>query len=55
MSAVDILEFIAFLLIALGVGLALGSLNVAVGVGVGLALFGLCGLVWLIAYERGAS
>lgn len=54
MSVVDLLEFLAFFVIALGVGLALGTVDALLGVGVALVVFALFGLIWLVAYERGS-
>jgi|GEM_PF-5103444 len=54
MSAIDILELVAFFVFAAGVALLVGALNATAGIGAGLVVLAVAALVWLIAYERGS-
>jgi hypothetical protein len=53
MKFIDALELVLFVLLALGAGLVVGSVNATAGVGAGVLVLAACGLVWLIAYEKG--
>lgn len=50
----DVAELVLFLVLAIGFGLLVGSFSVAAGIGAALLVLAACGLVWLIAYERGS-
>jgi hypothetical protein len=49
----DIAELVLFVILAAGFGLLVGSFSVAAGIGAALLVLAACGLVWLIAYEKG--
>lgn len=53
MKFTDIAELVLFVLLAIGFGLIVGSVNATAGVGAGVLVLAACGLVWLIAYEKG--